>query len=56
MKIKLLLAFVAFVLQVQAYNIRHISSGDGLSASSILSIEQQPDGTMLFGTIDGLNC
>jgi len=56
MKIKLLLAILACTLQLQAYNIRHISSSDGLSASSILTIEQQPDGTMLFGTIDGLNC
>ena len=40
---------------ISAYNIRHISSADGLSASSVLTIEQQPNGTMLFGTIDGLN-
>lgn len=43
------------ILHIQAYNIRHISSGDGLSSSSVLTIEQQPNGTMLFGTVDGLN-
>lgn len=55
MKIKLLLAFMVCLQQLQAYNIRHITSSDGLSASSVLTIEQQPDGIMLFGTIDGLN-
>ena len=43
------------ILHIQAYNIMHISSGDGLSSSSVLTIEQQPNGTMLFGTVDGLN-
>ena len=50
----MLLLWLGF-LQIQAYNIRHISSGDGLSSSSVLTIEQQPNGTMLFGTVDGLN-
>ena len=53
MKIRLLLALLVFVLHVQAYNIRHISNVDGLSSSSVLTIEQQSDGAMLFGTIDG---
>ena len=55
---KLLLIILLLCLNLQhilAYNIRHISSADGLSASSVLTIEQQPNGTMLFGTIDGLN-
>jgi len=55
MKIRLLLALLVFVLHVQAYNIRHITNVDGLSSSSVLTIEQQSDGAMLFGTIDGLN-
>ena len=38
-----------------AYNLRQISNKDGLSNSSILSLGQDKNHLMLFGTCDGLN-
>ncbi|MDR1809982.1 MAG: hybrid sensor histidine kinase/response regulator, partial [Prevotella sp.] len=40
---------------LSGYNLRHISSENGLSNSAILSICQDSDGTMWFGSCDGLN-
>lgn len=48
------LFFVFTTLQTHAYNLRHISGKDGLTCSSITSLGQKPDGTMLLGTIVGL--
>lgn len=44
---------VAF--SAQAYNIRRISSGDGLSSSALLSMAQDADGFLWIGTLDGIN-
>lgn len=38
-----------------AYNLRQITNRDGLSNSAILSIGQDRDGIMWFGSCDGLN-
>lgn len=38
-----------------AYNIRHIENVDGLSNSAVLSLHQDADGFIWFGTVDGLN-
>lgn len=40
---------------VNAYNIRHIENVDGLSNSAVLSLHQDLDGFVWFGTVDGLN-
>ena len=40
---------------INAYNIRQISNHDGLSNSAILSICQDKDGFLWFGSCDGLN-
>ncbi len=40
---------------LKAYNLRHISNKDGLSNSAILSICQDQEGFMWFGSCDGLN-
>lgn len=37
------------------YNLRQITNRDGLSNSAILSISQDKDGVMWFGSCDGLN-
>lgn len=42
-------------LPVYGYNLREISNKDGLSNSAILSICQDNDGFMWFGSCDGLN-
>ena len=39
-----------------SYNLRSITSKDGLSNSSILSFGKMYTGMMLFGTCDGVNC
>lgn len=51
------LLFALFLLssKTQAYNIRQISNKDGLSNSAILSINQDAEGVMWFGSCDGLN-
>ena len=47
------LFLLACVLEsTSAYNTKHIQ---GLSNSFVLSVEQKPNGEMLFGTIDGLD-
>lgn len=40
---------------INAYNLRQISNHDGLSNSAILSICQDKDGFLWFGSCDGLN-
>lgn len=49
------LAAFIFILNVKAYNLRQISNQDGLSNSAILSMCQDKDGFMWFGSCDGLN-
>ncbi len=48
-----LLIFVSFT--AQSYNLKQISNKDGLSNSAILSICQDHDRFMWFGSCDGLN-
>ncbi|MFV0470222.1 MAG: two-component regulator propeller domain-containing protein [Dysgonomonas sp.] len=61
MKIKIKLAciyiiiFLCSIHGLYGYNLRQISSRDGLSNSAILSLYQDKDGFMWFGTCDGLN-
>lgn len=51
-----LILFVVFIIQsVSANNLRQISNRDGLSNSAILSMCQDRDGFMWFGSCDGLN-
>lgn len=56
---RLIFIFVLFILAsigyIGAYNLRQISNYDGLSNSAILSICQDKDGFMWFGSCDGLN-
>lgn len=47
--------FLLFWGDVKAFNLRQISSRDGLSNSAILSMCQDNDGFMWFGSCDGLN-
>lgn len=47
--------FLVFSQEIKAYNLRQISNRDGLSNSAILSICQDSDGFMWFGSCDGLN-
>lgn len=49
------LTFFFFSNYSIAYNLRQISNNDGLSNSAILSICQDIDGFMWFGSCDGLN-
>ena len=42
-------------LSLHAYNLRQLSSREGLSNSAILSICQDSEGFMWFGSVDGLN-
>ena len=39
-----------------AYNLRSVTSKDGLTNSSVQAFCQMPTGMMLFGTCDGVNC
>ena len=49
-------AFSFFLtFSVEAYNLRQLSSRDGLSNSAILSICQDNERFMWFGSVDGLN-
>lgn len=50
-----LLFFCVISTTLSAYNLRQISSKEGLSNSSILSMSQDTDGFMWFGSCDGLN-
>ena len=43
------------VTEIYGYNIRRISSKDGLTSSYILSLGQTPEGLMMIGAVDGLN-
>lgn len=54
---KLLLYWLLFIgiTSASAYNLRQISNTDGLSNSAILSIYQDTNGLMWFGSCDGLN-
>lgn len=51
----LLFSLFAYIPAAYPYNLRHISKKDGLSNSAILSMCQDADGYMWFGSIDGLN-
>lgn len=57
LKLSALLVFLCFLLleNTFAYNLRQISKKDGLSNSAILTINQDREGFMWFGTCDGLN-
>lgn len=54
-KISLLIFFIISADILFAYNLRQISKYDGLSNSAILSMCQDSDGLMWFGSVDGLN-
>lgn len=54
-KLLLTILFFVFFNQNYANNLRQISNHDGLSNSAILSICQDKDGFMWFGSCDGLN-
>lgn len=47
--------FLSLTQNTMAYNLRQISNRDGLSNSAILSMHQDKDGFMWFGSCDGLN-
>ena len=53
----LIILIFLFLLNVKMYggNLRQITNKDGLSNSSILSIQQDEEGFLWFGTCDGLN-
>ena len=51
----ILLIFITYSASVSAYNLRQISSKDGLSNSAILSMLQDKNSEMWFGSCDGLN-
>lgn len=51
----LFLSFVVLAYSLRAYNLHQLSSKEGLSNSSILSICQDSDRFMWFGSVDGLN-
>lgn len=55
LNITLFLLFIILTQNTEAYNLRQISNQDGLSNSAILSICQDRDGFMWFGSCDGLN-
>ena len=44
-----------FAYSLKAYNLRQLSSREGLSNSAILSICQDSEGFLWFGSVDGLN-
>lgn len=53
-----LIVFIFWLLCIQninAYSLRQLSNKNGLSNSAILSISQDKDGFMWFGSCDGLN-
>lgn len=49
------LLFVLLTFSLKAYNLRQLSSKEGLSNSAILSICQDSERFMWFGSVDGLN-
>lgn len=51
----LLLVAALTVGSASAYNIRRISSDDGLSSSAVLSMAQDASGFLWIGTLDGVN-
>jgi len=53
--ILLLLLVLTINNSIYAYNLRQISNKDNLSNSAVLSLYQDSDGYMWFGTCDGLN-
>ena len=52
----LCLVLTAWVVAGGAYNLKTVTTKDGLSNSSILSFEQVGNKLMLIGTCDGVNC
>ena len=46
---------LCYTISLSAYNTRQISNNEGLSNSAVLSIFQDENGLMWFGTCDGLN-
>ncbi|MBD5224864.1 MAG: response regulator [Bacteroidales bacterium] len=50
-----LLAMAMATAGASAYNIRRISSDDGLSSSAVLSMAQDASGFLWIGTLDGVN-
>ena len=60
-KLFVLLTFLLTTICIKAgvndkYLIDNITSAHGLSNSAVLTIFQDSDGLMWFGTYDGLNC
>jgi len=53
--ITLLFAVISFSCSAQAYSLRQYSSKNGLSNSAILSMYQDRNGFMWFGSCEGLN-
>lgn len=53
--IPILIIILLLPSNIGAYNLRQISNREGLSNSAILSIYQDYDGFMWFGSCDGLN-
>lgn len=51
----ILMSFIFCIQNLNAYNLRQLSSKNGLSNSAILSISQDSKGFMWFGSCDGLN-
>jgi ligand-binding sensor domain-containing protein len=49
------LVFILLITPAFAYNLRQLSSKDGLSNSAIQAIVQDKEGLMWFGSCDGLN-
>lgn len=54
-KTLIIFCFILFQHTLFAYNLRQLSNREGLSNSAILSIGQDKDGIMWFGSCDGLN-
>lgn len=54
-KLILSACLICYTFMCSAYNLRQINNKDGLSNSSILSLGQDENHLMLFGTCDGLN-
>ena len=52
---KILIFFFILTFSSGAYNLRQLSSREGLSNSAILSICQDKEGFLWFGSVDGLN-
>lgn len=52
----LLLPWLCFAqIEKNTYQFKHLSTSDGLSQSSVITIEQDDLGRMWLGTRDGLN-